>query len=569
MTNLEKWQLQGKKDPEILKEIKKLSKDELLDAFSTDLTFGTGGMRGVMGVGTNRMNIYTLRKANYGLGKYLVNRYKEEISRGVVISHDNRLNSRNFAIESAKVLASFGIKCFMFDDLRTTPELSFSVRYLKAIAGIMITASHNPSKYNGYKIYDEDGCQYTIDAADKVIEEVNKVEDIFEIPVMDFEMMESMGLYKILSKDVDDAFASAAESVELFKDLERKIKVVYTPLHGTGADMAKRVLLERGYDAYFVDAQMEHDPYFKSVALPNPEDPNAFKLAEELGRKVGADLLVATDPDADRVGIGVLHEGKYHYLTGNQTGALLLYFRLSKEKELGILPKKGKVFNTIVTSELGASIAKSFGFQVFSTLTGFKFIGEQAKLLEGTDTNFIFGYEESYGYIIKDYVRDKDSIQSLIAICEMANYYHIKENKTLVTVLNEVYEKYGYYKEYTRNMFFEGADGPKKMAKITDYFRTSSISKLGGVDILVKEDYLESKRIQLQSQLQTAITLPKSDVIKYILDNYTWAVIRPSGTEPKLKVYYSAKASSIHEAEELIERIDGEVLSIIDKVSNA
>ena len=569
MTNLEKWQLQGKKDPSILKEIKKLSKDELLDAFRTDLTFGTGGMRGIMGVGTNRMNTYTLRKANYGLGKYLVDRYKEEVSRGVVISHDNRLNSREFAIESAKVLGAFGIKCYMFDSLRTTPELSFSVRYLKAIGGIMVTASHNPSKYNGYKIYDEDGCQYTIDAADKVIAEVNKVEDVFEIPVMDIEMMTSLGLYKILGSDVDDAFAEQAESVQLFRDLEKKIKVVYTPLHGTGADMAKKVLADTGYNASFVQVQMEHDPYFKSVAIPNPEDPNAFKLAEELGKKVGAELLIATDPDADRVGIGVLHEGKYHYLTGNQTGALLLYFRLSKEKEMGILPKKGKVFNTIVTSELGASIAKSFGFTVFSTLTGFKFIGEQAKLLEGTDTEFIFGYEESYGYIIKDYVRDKDSIQSLLAIAEMANYYFVKENKTLVTVLDEVYKKYGYYKEYTRNMQFEGATGPEKMAKITSYFRNNEVTKLGGVDILIKEDYELSKRVQLQSQLETKITLPKSDVIKYILDDDAWVVIRPSGTEPKLKVYYSCKASSMKEAQELINKIDGDVLSIIEQVSNA
>ena len=569
MTNLEKWQLQGKNDPSILKEIKKLSKDELADAFSTDLTFGTGGMRGIMGVGTNRMNTYTLRKANYGLGKYLVETYKEDISRGVVISHDNRLNSREFAIESAKVLGAFGIKCYMFDSLRTTPELSFSVRYLKAIGGIMVTASHNPPKYNGYKIYDEDGCQYTIDAADKVIAHVNEVEDVFKIPVMELDMMKSMGLYKILDSSVDDAFAKEAESVQLFKDLEKKIKLVYTPLHGTGADMAKKVLTETGYDASYVDVQMEHDPYFKSLTLPNPEDPNAFKLAEELGLKVHADLLIATDPDADRVGIGVYHEGKYHYLTGNQTGALLLYFRLSKEKEMGILPKKGKVFNTIVTSELGAQIARSFGFSVFSTLTGFKFIGEQAKLLEGTDTEFIFGYEESYGYIIKDYVRDKDSIQSLLAIAEMANYYLVKENRTLVTVLDEVYKKYGYYKEYTRNMFFEGVEGPAKMAKITDYFRNANITKLGGIDILFKEDYKVSKRVQLQSQLQSKITLPKSDVIKYVLDNDGFAVVRPSGTEPKLKVYYSVKSSSMEDAEKLVNKIDSEIGSIIDTVSNA
>lgn len=566
MTNLEKWQNEALKNKELSAELKKLSKDELIDAFKENISFGTGGMRGVMGIGTNRMNVYIIRKANFGLGKYLINKYKSDISRGVVISHDNRMNSREFALESAKVLGALGIKCYMFDSLRTTPELSFSVRYLKAIAGIMITASHNPAKYNGYKVYDETGCQLTLEPADAVIKEVNKVEDIFSIKTEDIDTLKNLGLLKILGEDVDRAFLDEAKSV-LMLDIEKNIKIVYSPLHGTGAEVTKKAMEELGFETYYVKSQMEHDSSFKTVKLPNPEDPKAFTEAEKLGKKVNADLLIATDPDADRVGIGVLHQGKYHYLTGNQTGALLLYFRLTKEKEMGILPKKGRVFNTIVTSDLGAKIASSFGFKVTSTLTGFKFIGEQANILEKTDEEFIFGYEESYGYIIKPYVRDKDSIQSLIAISEMANYYLVKENRTLVEVLDEVYKKYGYFQEYTRNDYFEGSNGSEIMSKITTYFRENEIKKLGGLDVLMKEDYLLSERVQLQTKFKQRITLPKSDVIKYFLDQSSWVVVRPSGTEPKLKVYYSCKGDSIEEAKEIINNIDLDIASIISKVT--
>ena len=567
MMNIEPWEKQAEKDKNLKKALRSMNKKELEDAFSCDLTFGTGGMRGVMGYGTNRMNIYTLRKANYGLGKYLLKTYKNDIARGVVISHDNRMNSREFALESAKVLGAFGIKCYIFDSLRTTPELSFSVRYMKAIAGIMITASHNPAKYNGYKIYDEYGCQYTPQYADKVVEEVENTKDIFSIPIADLDTMKSIGLLKVLGEDVDIEFAKNAESVLLFPQVEKKIKLTYSPLHGTGAEMTERVMKDTGFDCEFVKEQMIHDPLFKTVKLPNPEDPNAFELSEALGKKVHADLLVATDPDADRVGIGVFDGEKYNYLTGNQTGALLLYFRLNQEKKLGILPKKGRVFNTIVTSDLGAKIALSFGFKVTSTLTGFKYIGEQARYLEGTDEAFIFGYEESYGYIIKDYVRDKDSIQSLLAIVEMANWYLVNENRNLCQVLQEIYQQYGYYQEYTRNQFFDGLDGKEKMASITNYFRNASIKALGGLDILVKEDYFLQDRYQLQTGLHTKISLPVSDVIKYFLDSDSWVVVRPSGTEPKLKVYYSCKGDSIEQAKETISKLDREIEHIISDVA--
>ncbi|MCR5741882.1 MAG: phospho-sugar mutase [Gammaproteobacteria bacterium] len=568
MSELERWLERAKEDKELKKQLDSQSKEEREDAFSGNLAFGTGGMRGIMGAGTNRFNIYTIRKANYGFGKYLLKNFKSEVSRGVVISHDNRLNSRLFAFESAKVLGALGIKCFMFDDLRSTPELSFSVRYLNAIGGIMVTASHNPPKYNGYKIYDELGCQLVPRYADQVIEEVNKVDDIFNIPVQDKDLMIETGMLKILGSEVDDAFNEKAKSVLLFKDLEKKIKVVYTPLHGTGADAAKRILTEEGYEAFFVKEQMVHDPQFKTVKSPNPEDPKAFELAEALGRKNKAELLIATDPDADRVGIGVLNkEGKYVYLTGNQTGALLLYFRLSKEKELGILPKSGRVFNTIVTSDLGAKIAQSFGFKVTSTLTGFKFIGEQAKLLEDKPEEFIFGYEESYGYIIKDYVRDKDSIQSLIAIAEMANYYKVKEDRDLTQVLNEVYEKYGYYLEYTRSVVFEGAKGSEKMAEIMDFYRKNDAKSFAGINVAVKEDYELSSRLQYSTGVKSGLSLPKSNVIKFFLVNDGWVVLRPSGTEPKLKIYYSFKARSLEQAKEIIDSVDQEIKTQIEELS--
>lgn len=565
MTELEKWLKEAETNKELNKGLSSQSKKEREEAFSDALSFGTGGIRGIIGYGPNRMNIYTIRKANYGLGKYLVGRYKGDIARGVVISHDNRNMSREFAIESAKVLSMFGIKCFMFDALRTTPELSFAVRFEKAIAGIMITASHNPAIYNGYKVYDEDGCQFTPQYADKIVEEVEKVEDIFSIPVMEEKDMRAAGFLKILSSEVDDEFRKAAESVLLFKDIDKEIKIVYTPLHGTGAEVAEKVLKETGFNAYFVKEQMIHDPLFKTVKLPNPEDPNAFKLAEALGKQENADLLIATDPDADRVGIGVKHNGKYVYLTGNQTGALLLYFRLKQEKSLGILPKKGRVFNTIVTSDLGAKIAQSYGFKVTSTLTGFKYIGEQAKLLEKTNEEFIFGYEESYGYIIKDYVRDKDSIQSLLAIAEMANYYLVNEQRDLVDILEEVYENYGYYLEYTRNTFFEGVNGKEKMTKLMQYFRTTAFKTLGGLAVLVKEDYLERKRYQIQTKMVSKLGLPESDVIKFFLEGESWLVIRPSGTEPKLKVYYSCRSNIPSEAKEIVDRLDKEIVELINK----
>lgn len=560
----ELWLSEAKNDPELMKGLKSQSKEEMEEAFTGELVFGTGGMRGIMGYGPNRMCVYTLRKANYGLAKFLLKNHGSEVSRGVVISHDCRTNSRAFALECAKVLGAFGIKSYLFDDLRTTPELSFSVKYMNAIAGIMVTASHNPPKYNGYKIYNADGCQYTPYYADQIIEEISKIDNIFKIPTKSEEELKNLGLLKIIGSEVDRAFLDISKTVLLRPDEEKKIKIVYTPLHGCGNPTTFTALKENGFDVTPVEKQMVHDPTFKTVKSPNPEDPRAFELSEQLGLKIKADLLLATDPDADRVGIGVFDGAKYQYLSGNQTGALLVYYRLNTMKELDILPKKGRFFDTVVTSDLAAKIAKSYGYKRTQTLTGFKFIGEQAKLLEGTDEEYVFGYEESFGYIIKDYVKDKDSIQSCLAIAEMANHYLI-EGKNLCEVLDEVYEKYGFFREYTRSVYIEGIEGPEKMAQIMDYYRNSNVESIGGLKVLIKEDYLTHVGYQLNTGKEYQIKLPKSNVLKFYLENESWVVLRPSGTEPKLKIYYEAKTPSLAQSEALLKELDNSIYSKIEE----
>jgi len=404
------WLDQPNLDVELKAELMGRNESELEDMFYTSLSFGTGGMRGILGAGTNRLNIYTIRKANDGLARYLVEVYGGEAKRrGVVIAHDNRRMSKAFALESAKVLGYYGIKSFLFEDLRPTPELSFATRNLNAVSGIVVTASHNPPNYNGYKIYDEFGCQYTPRYADVIVKKVDEVTDLFGIKVLSESVLKSRNLLSIIGSSIDDLYLEKVKTVQLHPEIEKPIKIVFTPLHGTSAELGTRLLKECGYDVHPVIEQMVHDPSFSTVKSPNPESPAAFALAIALGKKIGADLLIATDPDADRLGIAIKNQDGYVLLTGNQTGALLINYLLASRKALGTLPKKGVVYNTIVTSDLGAKIARAYGFEVISTLTGFKYIGEQLRLIEGTDKEFLFGYEESYGYVIKDFVRDKDA----------------------------------------------------------------------------------------------------------------------------------------------------------------
>ena len=562
---LKKWLNYKDLDPSLKEELLNKDDKELEDMFYTTLSFGTGGMRGILGAGINRLNIYTIRRANNGLAQYLINNTDEkELSRGVVIAHDNRHMSKEFALESVKVLGAYGIKSYLFTDLRPTPELSFAVRYLNALSGIVVTASHNPPNYNGYKIYDEYGCQYTPRYADKIIEYVNKTGDIFSINTLDVSQLVSRGLLEYIDKDIDKAYLDLVKSVAINKDIDKKIKIVFTPLHGTSGYLGTRLLKEEGYDVYPVEEQMVNDPNFSTVKLPNPEEKSAFELAIKLGEKLKADLLIATDPDADRLGIAVLNDDEYLLLNGNQTGALLIYYILTEKKRLGTLPKKGVVFNTIVTSDLGAKIARSYNMDIISTLTGFKFIGEQARYLEKEDREFVFGYEESYGYVVNDGVRDKDSLQATILISEAANYYLTKENKTLYDKLLEIYDQYGYYLEGLKNIHLLGKEGQDKIARIMDYFRNNPPQEINGHEIIKIEDFELSKRY-VNKKVET-IDLDKSNVLKYYLDNESWFVLRPSGTEPKLKIYAGVIGNSLENSKEMVDELLEAVYLITGKV---
>lgn len=558
-----KWMAVKDLNVEFLDELKAMNEEEKEDAFYKSLEFGTGGMRGIIGAGINRMNTYTIRKANYGFGKYLSLLYPNEVARGVVIAHDNRNKSVEFAKESASVLASFGIKSYVFESLRPTPELSFAVRHLNAIGGIVVTASHNPPKYNGYKIYDEEGCQLVPKYADQVIEHVNSVEDVFSIEYIEYEKALKAGLIEIIGKEIDEEYLKMVDTVQLRDNVDKELKIVFTPLHGTSADIGVRALRNNGFNVITVDEQMVPDPNFGTVKSPNPENKEAFEYAIRYGEKHKADILIATDPDADRLGVACLHKGKYILLTGNQTGAILVDYILRTRKEQGTLPEKGMVFNTIVTSEFGAEIAKSFGMAVTSTLTGFKFIGEQAKFLEDTDYEFMFGYEESYGYVIKDFVRDKDSIQALLLISEIANIGKLG-GKTLYDYLLFLYKEYGYYFEDQVNIALEGVEGENRIKEIMNYFRENKPSRIIGNEVVKVEDYLKS--IKYENKQEEVIDLPKSNVLKFTMSDGSWFVLRPSGTEPKLKIYIAVKDISLRFSKKKNEYIRKEVLKIIDNI---
>jgi phosphoglucomutase len=558
----QKWMEYKGLDKELKQELLTMTEEDKENAFYTTLQFGTGGMRGELGAGINRMNTYMIRKANFGFATYLSKVYKD-LSRGVVIAHDNRHKSVEFARESAMVMAQFGIKSYLFESLRPTPELSFAVRHLNAIGGIVVTASHNPPKYNGYKIYDEDGCQLVPKYADQVIDYVNKVDDIFSIDVVAYEDGLSLGLIEIIGKEIDDIYLDTVDTIQLRRDVEKTVKIVFTPLHGTSAVIGKKALERNGYEVHAVEEQMVPDPDFSTLASPNPENKEAFEYAIRLGKKVNADLLIATDPDADRLGIAVLHDGEYHLLTGNQTGAIMVHYILKTRKEQGTLPKKGMVYNTVVTSQFGAKIAESFGMKVKSTLTGFKFIGEQAKLIENTEYEFMFGYEESYGYVVKDFVRDKDSIQALLLASEIANIGK-QTGLTLVDYLNYLYSEYGYYKEDLVNIVLEGASGASKIQEIMREFRNNAPSKVIGLDVVSVEDFQLSEKTE--AGIVTALDYPKSNVLKYTLSDGSWYVLRPSGTEPKLKIYIGVLGENLEASVDKNKAIKEEVKALVDKI---
>ncbi len=562
MNYLEKaelWKNNKNLESNLRKELEAMNDAQLQEAFTNDLEFGTGGLRGILGAGTNRMNIYIVAKATLGFGRYLLKQSPVACAKGVAISHDNRHQSKEFARISAEVLSSLGFRVFLFEDLRPTPELSFAVRYFHCIGGIMITASHNPKEYNGYKIYDETGCQLVPKAADKVIEEINKIDDYFNI-----ETSKNHELIQYIGKSVDEAYIKEVKKIILRPNLNKNFKLVYTPLHGTGQVFAPEVLKSVGYDVYPLACQMTNDPDFSGVKTSNPENKEAYDEAIEYAKQIGANIVLATDPDADRLGIAVLHNGEYVLFTGNQTAALILDYILKTRKELNTLPKDGYVFTTNVSSTLPIAIAKKYNMNVEITLTGFKFIGEKAHEMEAGKGTYVFGFEESYGCLISDCVRDKDSIQAILMLCETAAYYNEK-GMDLVDALNEIYKEYGYYKEGITNIGLQGLEGAKKIQRIMDFFRTTEIA-LKGFKILAKDDVKLGIKHDYVTDKSSKINLPSSNVIKYYLNDNMWFVLRPSGTEPKLKVYYGVKGTSLEDAQNRLDELSKEVLSIVNMI---
>ncbi len=549
-------------EPNLKKELDAMDDQALKEAFTDDLEFGTGGLRGILGAGTNRMNIYIVAKATLGFGRYLLKQSPVAAARGVAISHDNRHQSVEFARISAEVLSTLGFRVFLFEALRPTPELSYAVRNFKCIGGIMITASHNPKEYNGYKIYDETGCQLVPADADKVIAEIEKIDDYFTI-----DTSKNHELIYYIGKDVDEKYIAEVKKIILRPNLKKDFKLVYTPLHGTGQVFAPQVLQSVGYDVVPLPCQMTCDPDFSGVKTSNPENKEAYDEAIALAKALGAKIVLATDPDADRLGIAVEHDGEYVLFTGNQTATLVFDYICKTRKELGTLPKDGYMFTTNVSSTLPIAIAKKYGLKVEITLTGFKFIGEKAREMEQTGRGtYVFGFEESYGCLVSDCVRDKDSIQAILMLCETAAYYREK-GMDLVDALNAIYKEYGYYLEGITNIGLAGLEGKAKIGRIMDYFRTTDIA-LKDFKILAKDDVKLSVHTEYgkDDDKKSKINLPISNVIKYYLNDNMWFVLRPSGTEPKLKVYYGVVGKTDAEAKAKLEGLKAEVMAIVNLI---
>ncbi len=562
MNYLEKvnlWKNYANLEPNLKAELDSLDENGLKEHFAVDLEFGTGGLRGILGVGTNRMNTYIVNKATLGFGRYLSSLSNAALAKGVAIAHDNRHQSKEFARSSAEVLASLGFRVYLFEELRPTPELSFAVRHFKCIGGIMITASHNPKEYNGYKIYDHTGCQLVPEMADKVIKEINAIDDYFNI-----ETTKNHELITYIGREVDEVYMEEVKKIVLRPELPKNIKFVYTPLHGTGQVFAPEVLKSLGYDVYPLACQMTNDPDFSGVKSSNPENAEAYDEGIEYAKEIGAKIVLATDPDADRLGIAVEHKGEYVLLTGNQTASLVLDYILRTRKELGTLPEDGYVFTTNVSSTLPEIIAKAYGMKVEITLTGFKFIGQKAYEMEQGKGTYVFGFEESYGCLVSDFVRDKDSIQAILMLCETASYYEQK-GMDLVDALNAIYEEYGYYNEGITNITLKGLDGADKIQRIMSFFRSTDIA-LPSFKILAKDDVKLGLNTCYECDKTTKINLPSSNVIKYYLNDNMWFVLRPSGTEPKLKVYYGVNGKSQEESNEKLEQLRKEVLAIVELI---
>ena len=559
-------------DSELKNQLSELKNDDkqLEEAFYKNLEFGTGGMRGEIGVGTNRMNLYTVRKASAGLAAYIEENGLGAKKRGVVIAYDSRHKSPEFAMEAAKTLATKGIQTYVFDELRPTPELSFALRYLNAFSGIVVTASHNPPEYNGYKVYGHDGGQLPPESADQVIARVNEIENELLIEVDSEESLRNAGLIKIIGAEIDNAYLEKLKTISENPTLaeESNIKIVFTPLHGTANKPVRNALAAFGYKNVTVVKEQElPDSEFSTVKSPNPEEHAAFELAIRDGKQIDADILIATDPDADRLGIAVKnHEGEYVVLTGNQTGALLLDYLLSQKKEKGTLPQNGVVLKTIVTSEIGRKIADSYQLKTIDVLTGFKFIAEKINEYEKTgEHTFLFGYEESYGYLIGDFARDKDAVQAALLATEVCAYYK-NQGMTLYEGLLQVFAKYGFYQEGLRSLTLKGKDGAEKIQRILASFRSEPLTSLGSLNTSTSEDYLTG--VRLTKNGEERIDLPKSNVLKYTFEDGSWVCLRPSGTEPKVKFYFGVNSGSFEESKSKLEKIENDFMGLVDEKIN-
>jgi phosphoglucomutase len=524
---------------------------EIKERFFKDLEFGTGGLRGILGAGVNRMNLYTVRRATQGLANTIKKQGGE--SKGVAIAYDSRRMSPEFALDCALCLAANGIHAYLFEALRPTPELSFSVRELGCIAGIVITASHNPAEYNGYKVYWEDGAQITYPKDVEIIDEVNAIRDFAAAKTMDKQDALSKGLLTIIGKEIDDKYTAALKKLVInpVNEESRKLKIVYTPLHGTGNLPARRILKELGFEnVYIVPEQELPDSEFSTVGYPNPEDPKVFALAQKLAKEVDADLILATDPDADRLGIMVKDEkGEFVLFNGNMTGALLAEYEFSQKAEKGILPKNAALIKTIVTGNISDLIAEYYNARLIEVLTGFKYIGEQIKLFEQTGSNeYVFGYEESYGCLVGTHARDKDAIVAVMCLCEAAAYYKSK-GITLYEQMNNIYKKYGYFKENLISVTLKGIEGMQKIKEIMAGYRKNPPKAAGDYQVLKLRDYQEDTVTDMVTGSVTPTGLPKSDVLYFDLNDNAWCAVRPSGTEPKIKFYFGVKGSSAEDAE--------------------
>ncbi|MBM7560346.1 phospho-sugar mutase [Marinitoga litoralis] len=563
----EEWLNSPYIDEETKKELLSIkdNEKEIMERFYKELEFGTAGLRGILGAGTNRMNIYTVGKATQGLADFIKSKGEEYMKRGVVIAYDVRHNSDVFAKTAALILTANGIKTYLFDHIAPTPLLSFSVRRLHTAAGIVITASHNPKNYNGYKVYWEQGSQILDDVAIPVMENIKKLTDFSMIKKISEEEALEKGLLVYVGKEIEDEYIEKVKGLAIREDIDKDVKIVYTPLNGTGNKPVRRVLAERGFNNVFVVPEQENpDPDFTTVGYPNPEDIKAFEYAKRLAKEKDADVIIATDPDCDRTAVMVKHNGEYVPLNGNQTGAILIKYIIEGRKEKGTLSDKGMIIKSIVTGDLGKELAEKYGVVTFETLTGFKNICGLENELEGK-YDFEFGYEESIGYVTGTFVRDKDGVISSMFVSEAAGYYK-KLGKTLVDVLNDMYEEIGYYFEDNFSIIIEGLEGMAKMKRIMEVYRKEFPKEIGDMKLVRYIDYLEKKDLYLTTGETKETDVPKSNVLRFFFDDDSWYAVRPSGTEPKLKIYIYSKDKEEEKSKEKLKLMKEKIMEIINSV---